>query len=225
MPIPQNALAIWNELIADGATPFQAAGILGNIEQESGGNPESRALDSNGRYANGLVSWNEGSYPNSASMLTGNVSQDIKTQVAYIVQTGGLTAAGNAQNASAAAVAFQNNYERCGTCNTPGRIQSALDVFQAATTGNWNTGASTPSTNASLTSATATDTSSTTNCQMKVFGSCIWQAGWTRALLGGLCIGAGGIVALVALSGIAGKELISTAVPGVTQVRRLTNRA
>lgn len=225
MALPQNALTIWNDLIAAGATPFQAAGIMGNIEQESGGNPESRAMDSNGRYANGLVSWNEGSYPNSASMLTGNPTQDIKTQIAYLIQTGGLTAAGNAQSASAAAINFQNNYERCGTCNTPNRVQSATDVFNAATSGNWNSGAATPATGTALADSSTNNTSPA--CVLKihyVFGStCIWTAGYSRALLGGLLIASGGLVALVALSGLVGKRLISD-VPGVAMARRMANR-
>lgn len=51
---------------------------------------------------------------------------------------------------------------------------------------------------------------------------CVWQAGWSRALLGGLLIASGGIVALIALGDLAGKKLISTALPA-RQMRRITS--
>lgn len=76
--------------------------------------------------------------------------------------------------------------------------------------------------------ASASDTSSPGAgiCQLKInykLGTvCVWQAGWTRALLGGLLIASGGVIALVSLSGLAGKELISSTIPGVTQIRSLS---
>ena len=40
MPVPENAQAIYTFLTGQGFSANAAAGILGNIEQESGGNPE-----------------------------------------------------------------------------------------------------------------------------------------------------------------------------------------
>lgn len=52
-----NAKWIYKQLLADGYSPQQAAGILGNLQQESGFNPRAAQSGGPGR---GLVQWSEG---------------------------------------------------------------------------------------------------------------------------------------------------------------------
>jgi Phage tail lysozyme len=153
MPVPANAQAIWAALTAAGADNNTAAGIMGNIEQESGGDPE--LLDPS--VGIGLVQWLPPNYSvdragNSplGPLVTGDVTADINRQVAYIVATGGLAqAAGLSPEASASA--FMTLYERCapGACNEPRRRQSAGDVAAAAASGQWPAGTASATSNGS----------------------------------------------------------------------------
>src|SRR5215475_1523326 len=72
--------AIYSELLAVGATPVQAAGVMGNWIAESSLSPETSALDSNGAYSYGLAQWNAASYPDAASLVTGNPVKDMQAQ-------------------------------------------------------------------------------------------------------------------------------------------------
>ena len=54
----KNGVYIMNDLIKRGLQPHQAAGIVGNLMAESGLNPSSNAIDTNGLRAGGLAAWN-----------------------------------------------------------------------------------------------------------------------------------------------------------------------
>ena len=54
----KNAVYIMNDLVKRGLQPHQAAGIVGNLMAESGLNPSSNAIDTNGLRAGGLAAWN-----------------------------------------------------------------------------------------------------------------------------------------------------------------------
>jgi hypothetical protein len=143
MPIPQNAQLIWNALISAGAAPVSAAGILGNIMQESGGDPELHVMDSNGAYSWGLVMFNDagaGAGHDYRQYITGNVEQDIVNQVRLLVSEGGLQAAVGSTPQEAAAN-FMNSFERpaAAYANEANRVNSAGDVFAAAQSGSWGT--------------------------------------------------------------------------------------
>lgn len=108
---------IYKDLIAAGASSTQAIGIMGNMIAESGLNPESSGMDSNGYVSYGLVSWNSapGNYPNAASLVTGNPSADIKAQIALLKSSGAFSRA-SGSTVQAAASNFAHNYERCAAC-------------------------------------------------------------------------------------------------------------
>jgi hypothetical protein len=134
---------IWLALIGAGASPAQAAGIMGNMWFESSLNPESHAMDSNGKMAYGLVSWNAGSYPNASSLVTGNALADLGSQVKFLVSTGGLKAA-QGSTAQQSGSNFAANYERCQGCQSGGqqnqlRSAKAAAFFAAAKSGKWPT--------------------------------------------------------------------------------------
>lgn len=135
---------IWDELINAGASPVQAAGIMGNMMNESSFNPEANAVDSNGARSYGLIQWNAASYPSASSLVTGNPLEDMRRQIRFLVQTGGLHAASGA-SASQAGGAFAANYERCQGCQPGGtqwseRSANASSIFSDAKSGKWPTG-------------------------------------------------------------------------------------
>lgn len=76
--------AVYRALVEKGLQPYQAAGVLGNMENESGFNVETKAMDVNGHYAYGLICWNAGSYPDADKLVTGDVWRDLGAQVDYL---------------------------------------------------------------------------------------------------------------------------------------------
>jgi hypothetical protein len=74
--LPANYGAIVDFLTAHGYTGVAAAGIAGNIYQESMGNPESV-----GSGGGGLIGWT----PLPAGFVTGNPAADLQTQLAAIL--------------------------------------------------------------------------------------------------------------------------------------------
>ena len=136
MPVPQNAKAIYSLLTAAGLSPNAAAGILGNIEQESGGNPSAGNYPAN--Y--GLIQWT----PANQSGYTVPRGSSVATQVTYIIkyiEANGSIADINTHSPtpSAAALYFSTNYERplASAANNPNRESSAEAVAVAASSGNW----------------------------------------------------------------------------------------
>jgi hypothetical protein len=125
--LPQNYVTIVDFLVAHGYTDVAAAGIAGNIYQESGGNPESV-----GTGGGGLIGWT----PLPAGFVTGDVAADLQTQLQalltfnqqwaqYIPE---LNAAANAVDA---ADIYMNYFERPGYPAASNREDAAAAVAQA----------------------------------------------------------------------------------------------
>jgi len=74
--LPENYAAIVAFLTGHGYTGLAAAGIAGNIYQESKGDPESV-----GTGGGGLIGWT----PLPAGLVTGNPAADLRTQLAAIL--------------------------------------------------------------------------------------------------------------------------------------------
>jgi hypothetical protein len=128
MGIPANAQAIWNFLIGQGFSNNAAAGIEGNIEQESGGSPTA------------------GSNPPGAGLIQilgdpgGSLSSELQKTMAYIRANGSVSDINaHASTAENAALWFSQKYERplASAANNPNRESSAAQVLQAATSGKW----------------------------------------------------------------------------------------
>jgi hypothetical protein len=111
--------AIYNALRSGGASPIQAVGIIANAMNESSLDPEVRVRDTNGAFSNGLFQFNEASYPNSGSLVTGNRQNDIDAQVRYLIQVGGLRAA-SGSTPDMVAGNFAANFEKCTECAVGG---------------------------------------------------------------------------------------------------------
>jgi hypothetical protein len=161
--LPANAQAVWNDLINAGATPVQAAGIMGNMLHETVNlDPELVAMDTNGQYSRGLVMWNDtgaGAGVNWSQYITGNVSNDLAAQVNLIKSQGGFAKAAGATPYDAG-VNFAHTFEACAECGYPGTSQlplrggSATTVFQVAQSGNWSLGGGLPTPGVSPTPTT-----------------------------------------------------------------------
>lgn len=124
MPVPQNARAIYTFLVGQGFSPNAAAGIVGNIEQESGGNPEEQG--------GGLIQ--------ILGQSGGTLAEQLQATMKYIEANGSVKDINlNSPTPQAAALYFSTKYERplASAANNPNREQSAADVAVAAKSGNW----------------------------------------------------------------------------------------
>jgi hypothetical protein len=126
--LPQNWQTIMKFLVANGFTKFAAAGVVGNIDAESGGNPE--ILEIGGGGGGGLIQWT----PYPPGYITGNTQADLMTQLNAILSWGGGPSLVNrATSASNAAQIYQDYYERPAnlTASLPRRMASANAAYQA----------------------------------------------------------------------------------------------
>ena len=130
MALPENAKAIYEFLTGHGYTPNAAAGIVGNIEQESGGNPAAPT--------GGLIQILRGGpgYTSNTSLAA-----QMQSILAYNqAQGSGLISELNKQSSPTAAAAFYSSqFERpaAWAANNANREQSAADVAAAAKSGKW----------------------------------------------------------------------------------------
>ncbi len=126
-PLPANYAAIMSFLTSHGYTGKAAAGIAGNIYQESGGNPESE-----GDGGGGLIGWT----PLPGGYVTGNPSADLQTQLAAILTFNHIwaqyiPALNAASSPAAAADIYVTDFERAGI-PAAGTREAAAEAVAAA---------------------------------------------------------------------------------------------
>jgi hypothetical protein len=125
--LPANVTGIVSFLLANGYTGNAAAGIAGNIYQESKGNPESVGMG-----GGGLIGWT----PLPSGFVTGNASADLQTQLsALLTYNQGwaqfLPALNSAASPAAAADIYVTDFERAGIPAASTREASAQNVASA----------------------------------------------------------------------------------------------
>jgi LysM repeat protein len=125
--VPANYAAIVGFLTSHGYTGNAAAGIAGNIWQESGGNPESV-----GDGGGGLIGWT----PLPGGYVTGNPSADLQTQLAAILAFNRIWAQyipslNAASSPAAAAAIYVTDFERAGIPAVGNREAAAEAVASA----------------------------------------------------------------------------------------------
>jgi Phage tail lysozyme len=125
--LPENFAAIVDFLVAHGYSGNAAAGIAGNIFQESKGNPESV-----GSGGGGLIGWT----PLPAGFVTGNVAADLQTQLnQLLVYNQGwhqfVPALNAASSPAAAAEIYMLDFERPLLNIATNRVASAEAVAAA----------------------------------------------------------------------------------------------
>ena len=125
--LPENVTAIVSFLLAHGYSDNAAAGIAGNMYQESKGNPESV-----GSGGGGLIGWT----PLKAGLITGNAAADLQTQLAAVLVynegwSSYIPALNNASSPAAAADIYVTDFERAGIPAASTREASATNVARA----------------------------------------------------------------------------------------------
>ncbi len=125
--LPANYPAIVTFLMSHGYTGIAAAGIAGNIYQESKGNPESV-----GTGGGGLIGWT----PLPSGFVTGDPAADLKTQLnallTYNDQWSQYLPALNAETSAVqAAYLYMTDFERPGIPAASNRETAAADVAAA----------------------------------------------------------------------------------------------
>jgi hypothetical protein len=134
---------IWSTLRAAGYNQVQAAGVMGNMQNESAFNVETNWPDVNGFHAYGLISWNAAFYPNAPSLVTGNAWADLAQQVQYLLHHTRRVTKGLAGSTPAEVASNWSNYvEACAGCAYGGIQNSkrqviAMVIYQDAISGGW----------------------------------------------------------------------------------------
>ena len=122
--------------LAKGLSPIQAAGIVGNLDQESGMDPLSVEAGGPGR---GIAQWSVGgrwdtsSNDNAMAFASseGKSVQSLSLQLDFIwyelttFPSYGLSSLQSATTVTSATEAFEKDFEACGTCAESKRIQYA----------------------------------------------------------------------------------------------------
>ncbi len=125
--LPANVTAIVSFLLAHGYSDNAAAGIAGNMYQESKGNPESEGMG-----GGGLI----GFTPLPDGYVTGNPSADLQTQLSAVLTynqgwAGYLPALQAAATPADAAYIYVTDFERAGIPAAATREASAQAVAEA----------------------------------------------------------------------------------------------
>jgi hypothetical protein len=125
--LPANASAIVSFLLANGYSDNAAAGIAGNIYQESKGNPESEGMG-----GGGLIGWT----PLPSGYVTGDVSADLDTQLSALLSYNEgwsqyLSELNHASSPASAAYIYVTEFERAGIPAASTREAAATDVAAA----------------------------------------------------------------------------------------------
>ena len=125
--LPANYAAIVSFLTTHGYTRFAAAGIAGNMYQESKGNPESV-----GTGGGGLIGWT----PLPPGFVTGNPAADLHTQLEAVLTYNQQWAQyipmlNAATSATQAADVYMNYFERPGIPAAYNREAAAAAVATA----------------------------------------------------------------------------------------------
>jgi len=125
--LPANYVTIVEFLIAHGYTKMGAAGIAGNIYQESRGDPESV-----GTGGGGLIGWT----PLPGGFVTGNPAADLQTQLAALLSYNQqwiqyVPMLNAATSPASAADVYMNYFERPGIPAASNREGAAIAIAQA----------------------------------------------------------------------------------------------
>ena len=124
-----------NYFVAKGLSPAQAAGIIGNLMQESSVNPASVQAGGPGR---GIAQWSVGQRWQGVLQLAASQNQsplDLHVQLDYLWQelntteSGALAALKQTNDVVSATEAFERTYERAGIPDMNNRIRYAMDAL------------------------------------------------------------------------------------------------
>ena len=135
-----NDKAAFDYFLGKGLANYQAAGIVGNLDQESGVDPTAVESGGPGR---GIAQWSVGGRwdtdaNDNATWYAGQQGQSVDSlqlQLDFIwyelttFSGYGLASLEASTDVTAATIAFQNDFEGCGTCDQSTRISYAQNVL------------------------------------------------------------------------------------------------
>ncbi len=138
-----NTHTAFNYFVGKGLTKRQAAGIVGNLLQESSMNPG--AIQYGGGPGRGIAQWSVGgrwnhSYHDNVAWYAGRLGKSrwsLSAQLAFIwyelhsVGGYGLSALRHTTTIRGATIVFERDYEICGACDESRRISYATQVYNA----------------------------------------------------------------------------------------------
>jgi hypothetical protein len=229
---------VYNALVKAGFSTTQAIGAMANGIAESGLNAETRVIDSNGYYSDGIWQFNEQSYPNASSLVTGNCGADVTAQVGFLkAHVSGSALAGSTP--AQVAGNFAQYFERCQQCQPGGtsyaqRVANAGVVAGWVSSGKWPTSAGSGFTSSGSSSGSGGGSADPTcawalgriNLHVtSVGGGCVIHKATIRHMVGGLLITGGGGVGVVGLLVLAAFAFrVSGAARAVAPVARAAGR-
>jgi hypothetical protein len=125
-----SAATAFDFLVGKGLIDFQAAAVIGNLQQESKLDPQ--ALSSS-EGAHGIAQWRGERWQNMLDFATasGRSPWSLDTQLEFLwheletIPSLGLDALRTSTTLEEATIAFQDKFERCGICDTSNRISYA----------------------------------------------------------------------------------------------------
>lgn len=137
-----NDKTIYEYFVGKGLKNYQAAGIVGNLDQESGGNPKAVQSGGPGR---GIAQWSVGGrWDHDAgdnlkafAAKEGKSIYDLGVQLDFVwfelsnFPGYGLAKLKASTNVTDAVIAFQDKYEGCGQCEQGNRVTYAKAVLNA----------------------------------------------------------------------------------------------
>jgi hypothetical protein len=141
--LSSNEQTAFNFFVAKGLTKVQAAGVIGNLMQESGMSPTIAQIG--GGPGRGIAQWSVGgrwdtSHNDNVTWYAGQHSESrtaLGTQLNFIwyelttFSGYGLASLRAATTVTAAVTAFQDKYEICGQCDSSKRITFANQALSA----------------------------------------------------------------------------------------------
>lgn len=130
-----NAATVYDFLIGKGLRDFQAAAVIGNLQQESRLNPVVSPGD--GGRSHGIAQWNGSRWKDLQDFASNSgLSPDsIEAQLGFLWHeletnpSAGLDQLEASTSIEEAVQVFQDMYERCGTCETDKRIAFAKSAL------------------------------------------------------------------------------------------------
>lgn len=139
--IRANEETAFRYFVAKGLTKKQAAGVVGNLDQESGMDPTIKQFG--GGPGRGIAQWSVGgrwdtySGDNLVAFASsrGVSKLALRTQLDFVwfeltkYSYYGLASLKAATTFTAAVKAFQDKFEGCGTCNNTARLKFAKDAY------------------------------------------------------------------------------------------------
>ncbi len=139
--IRSNEQTAFNYFVNKGMTKIRAAGVIGNLDQESGMDPTIHQIG--GGPGRGIAQWSVGGRWDTYSQdnvqwyanKEGKSATSLGLQLDFIwyelhnFSYYGFSQLHQATTIDQAVIAFQNGYEGCGDCNTAARESYAHDAY------------------------------------------------------------------------------------------------